>query len=244
VIALLGLGALVTIPHHVVVGLVSGVNKALPAGAAAVVTSAITHADRSPGRLSTVVIAAAVALWSATSGMVMVEEGLDMAYGLPRDRSFLQKRLRALPLLVGSTMLGGGASALVVFGAQLGHPLERDVPVAGYAFAVIWTIVRWVVAVVLVELLFSLLYYLAPNRPRATWRLASPGALVATALWALISLGFSLYTSKFGSYTSTYGAFAGVAILIFWLYLTGVAIFLGAEIDAATERYRTPGARS
>jgi membrane protein len=82
----------------------------------------------------------------------------------------------------------------------------------------------------------SLLYYLAPNRPRARWRWASPGALFATVLWAVVSLGFSLYTSSFDSYGRTYGAFASVAILIFWLYLTGLAIVVGAEVDAAIER--------
>jgi membrane protein len=86
------------------------------------------------------------------------------------------------------------------------------------------------------NLLMSLLYYAAPNRPRSRWRWTSPGASFATILWAIVSLGFSFYTSKFGSYGSTYGAFAGVAILIFWLYLTGFAILIGGEVNAAIER--------
>lgn len=81
-----------------------------------------------------------------------------------------------------------------------------------------------------------MLYYLAPNRPEARWQWVSPGAVVATALWAAISVAFSFYTSFSGSYSKTYGAFAGVAILIFWLYLTGMAILLGGEINAAFER--------
>jgi membrane protein len=109
-------------------------------------------------------------------------------------------------------------------------------PVGGGVFAVGWTALRWVIALGLINVLLSLVYSLAPHRARPRWRWTSTGTVVATALWALVSLGFSLYTSTVGSYGRTYGVFAGVAILIFWLYLTGVAILLGGEIDAAIER--------
>jgi membrane protein len=237
IIALLGIASLVTVPRSVVVSLIHGVSKSLPSGAAQVFSVAITHtAQRTGADLWTTVVASAVALWSATSGMVMVEEGLDMAYGLPADRSFLAKRIVALPLLAGATVLGGAASALVIFGPQLGTLIRDATPFASSEFAAAWTVLRWVSAIVLMTMLFSILYYVAPNQPRRRWRWTSPGALLATLLWALVSLGFSLYTSNFGSYGRTYGAFAGVAILIFWLYLTGLAILVGGEVDAAIER--------
>ena len=100
-------------------------------------------------------------------------------------------------------------------------------------------VLRWAVALGLIAFLLSVIYYVAPNRAQR-WQWMSPGALVATALWALISVGFSFYTSASGSYTRTYGAFAGVAILIFWLYLTGIAILVGGEINAAFERQARP----
>jgi membrane protein len=237
IIALLGIAALVAIPSNVVINLIHGVSKSLPSGAAQVFTVALTHATKHPGDdLSATIIASVVGLWSATSGMVIVEEGLDMAYGLPADRSFLQKRLVALPLLVGASVLGGAASALVIFGPQLGSLIKDSSPMGGPAFSAVWTLLRWVIALILMNFLFSLLYFIAPNRKRPRWRWASPGALLATALWALVSLGFSFYTTSFGSYGKTYGAFAGVAILIFWLYLTGLAILMGAEVDAAIDR--------
>jgi membrane protein len=237
IIALLGIAALVTVPSNVVINLIHGVSKSLPSGAAQVFTVALTHATKHPGAdLSATVIASVVGLWSATSGMVIVEEGLDMAYGLPADRSFLQKRMVALPLLVGAAVFGGAASALVIFGPQLGSLIKDSSPMGGPAFSAVWTLLRWVIALMLMNFLFSLLYFVAPNRKRPRWRWASPGALLATALWALVSLGFSFYTTSFGSYGKTYGAFAGVAILIFWLYLTGLAILMGAEVDAAVDR--------
>jgi membrane protein len=240
IIALLGVTALVDVPRHVTVTLINGVTKALPAGAAGVFTSAIKHSEgRASGALTAIVIAGAVALWSATSGMVMVEEGLDMAYELGMDRSFMAKRLRALPLLLAAAVLGGGASALIVFGQAIGEAFKGALPFGGGAFLVLWTFVRWIVALLLVNLLLSVLYYVAPNRTRPQWQWVSPGAIVGTLLWAAISLAFSFYTTVSGSYSKTYGAFAGVAILIFWLYLTGMAILLGGEINAAVERHVT-----
>jgi membrane protein len=240
IIALLGVASLVTLPSSVVVNLIHGVTKTLPAGAADVFTKAISHSTtRVRGDVVATILASLVAVWSAVSGMVIVESGLGMAYGLPRDRSFLQKRFIALQLLVGGIVLGGGASALTVFGAQLGDLVKESIPISTVAFGFSWTVLRWVVALGLINLLFTLLYYLAPNRARPKWRWTSLGSLLATCLWALVSLGFSLYTSDFSSYERTYGAFAGVAILIFWLYLTGLAILVGGEVDAAVERLQS-----
>ncbi len=237
IIALLGIATLVTVPSHVVISLINGVTKSLPAGAAQVFTTAITHAaQHTRADLFTTVAASAIALWSATSGMVIVEEGLDMAFDLPLDRSFLHKRTVAMPMLLGATVLGGCASALVIFGPQLGNVIKESAPLGGPAFSAVWTILRFAIALALMNLLMSLLYYFAPNRPRARWRWVSPGALFATILWAVVSLAFSFYTSSFNSYGRTYGAFASVAILIFWLYLTGLAIVVGGEVDAAIER--------
>ncbi|MBW4029541.1 MAG: YihY/virulence factor BrkB family protein [Acidobacteria bacterium] len=238
IIALLGVASLVTIPPRVVADLIHGVSVALPSGAAAVLTQSLTDAQRHAGDgLATTVVASVVALWSATSGMVVVEEGLDMAFGLPADRTFVVRRVIALPLLLGSVVLGGAASALVVFGSQLGRLFRDVVPIHGGLFVASWDSFRWVVALALMNVLLSMFYFIAPNR-RSRWRWTSAGAVVATLTWALVSLGFSLYTSKFGSYGSTYGAFAGVAILIFWLYLSGLAILMGAEVDAVVARLR------
>jgi len=237
IIALLGVASLVTLPPSVVVSLIHGVTEALPASAADVFTKAISHStERVHGDLVATILASVVALWSAVSGMVIVEVGVGMAYGIRNDRSFLRKRFVALQLLVGGIVLGGGASALTVFGPQLGNVIKDSLPFDNVTFGFTWTLVRWVAALTLINLLFTVLYFFSPNRPRQRWRWTSVGSLLATLVWALVSLGFSLYTSDFSSYDRTYGAFAGVAILIFWLFLTGLAILVGGEVNAAVER--------
>jgi membrane protein len=238
-IVLLGITSLLQLPASTVRRLIHGATVALPAGASSVVTRAIAHAHgRTAGGVAATAIAAAVALYSATSGMAAVEEGLDMAYDVPADRKFLKKRLVALELMVAVALLGGAAAALVVFGPQIGRAINGAVPVAGFAFVAGWTAVRWVAAIVLVTVLFAFIYWRAPNRDSPRWHWLTPGSIFAGAVWLAASLGFSYYTSSFGSYGKTYGAFAGVVILILWLYITGAVMLLGAEINAELERRR------
>jgi membrane protein len=219
--------------------LVTELGKQLPQGASSVFADALTTAANhhtSKSSLVAVIIGVVIALWSASSGMAALETGLDVAYEVPVDRKFAVKRLYALPLMLATAVIGGAASALLVFGPLIESGIAGHVGITGTAFGVVWQIVRWALTIILITLLFSVYYFFGPNRETPRWQWVSPGGVVGTVIFLLASVGFSFYVKDFGSYSKTYGAFAGVVILIFWLYLTGIAIMLGAEINAESER--------
>jgi len=244
VIATLGFLALVRANAHLVMSITHAVEKALPPGVAGVFTSAVKAATtRQSGSAVAVFVGIGAAIWSASGGMSALQQALDVAYEVPVDRKFIARRIHSIPLMAATLVLGGVGAALVILGAPIGTGIEGHVPLHGFAFLVIWTILRWTVTLLAITSLFSIFYFAGPNRESPHWQWVSVGGAIATVVFLVASLGFSFYVTRFGSYGKTYGAFAGVAILIFWLYLTGLAVLVGGELNAELDRHAAAGAR-
>ncbi len=238
-IALLGFVSLVNLDKNQVDHLVNGLSKALPGSAAQVFNTAVTSAqNHKTGSLATVIVGIVVAVWSASGGMAALETALDVAYEVPTNAKFLKKRGKALLLMLCTVVFGGIASIFIVEGAPLGKEIGSLISFHGTGFNIVWDVVRWVLTIILVSLLFSCYYYFGPNRETPKWQWVSPGGVIGTIIFLAASLGLSFYVAKLGnaSYAKTYGALAGVVLLMLWLYLTGLAILLGGEINAETER--------
>ena len=239
VVAAIGVISLVHLGASQLDHLINGLSKALPGGASQVFETAIKQANsKTSGALTTVILGIVLAIWSASGGMVALETALDVAYEVPKSAKFVKKRLKAFVLILCTVIFGGLSSVFIVEGAPLGSALSNLIGWHGLGFTIVWTVVRWVLTIILVSLLFSCYYYIGPNREMPSWQWVSPGGVVGTIIFLIASLGFSFYVTEFGnsSYSKTYGSLAGVALLIFWLYLAGIAVLVGGEINAESER--------
>lgn len=231
---------LVGISSSAMTTLIRDLSVVLPSSAVTVLAGALRSSSSRTASTVEVVSGLAVALWSAVEAMAALQVGLDIAFAVRRDRGFLARRLRALPLLGAMVVLGGAAFALVVLGHPIGELIHRSLPGVGSVFDLVWTVLAWVGALLLVTLLLAVLYAFGPNRSRPLGRLVTPGSALATVGWVVASLAYSVYLRDFGHASRDYGALAGVAVLLLWLFLTAVLLLVGAELDRAWEATRAP----
>lgn len=202
-------------------GIIDSIRSSMPGGAGEVLTEAVASAEN-PSRGGSLVAALsgiALALWSATAGMVALQAGLNVAYDEPKDRKFIGKRAVGLVLLLATALLGSAPSPFFTFGE-----------------GPFFSIIGWILTAAAITVLFSIFYYLGPNRETPTWQWVTAGGIVGALLWMGAWVGFGYYASNFGSYGKTYGPLAGVIVLIFWLYLSSIAVLVGGELNAELER--------
>lgn len=187
--------------------------------------------DSSPSGLRLGVFAGlALALWSASSGMKHLMGALTLAYDEVDDRKFVRLRGLALLLTLGAIVLALLALAGMVV------PDGLDDSGSTGTLRTVLQFARWPVLALIVVVALSVLYRWAPDRDAARWRWVSPGALLATAVWLVASIAFSIYTANFGKYNETYGTLGAIVVVMLWLYITAYAVILGAELNCELER--------
>ena len=237
-LAAIGIMGLLALADTATSDIAKAIRTTLPGDAAEVLVNSVTKAGRQSNGSSVVatVLGIGLALWSASAGMVAMQVGLDVAYDVEEERKFVKKRVTALILVGVTLLLGGVATALIVFGQPIGESLSTHLPFGESAFVVGWTVARWALGIVALTVLFASFYYLGPNRDSPKWSWISPGGVVGVLIWLAASLGFSFYVSSFSSYAETYGSLTGVVVLILWLYLTALAVVVGGEFNAELER--------
>jgi membrane protein len=189
------------------------------------------------GALLGLVVGIAAALWTASGYVGAFMRASNAIYEREEGRPFYI--LRPFQLLV--TLVLVLMAALVVLALIVSGPVATAIGNAvglGGTAVTVWNIAKWPVMLVVVTVMLAILYWSAPNAKPAGFRWITPGSVLAVVVWVVASAGFAFYVANFGSYNKTYGALGGVIVFLVWMWITNVAVLLGAELNAETERGR------
>ncbi|GAB3942959.1 YihY/virulence factor BrkB family protein [Micromonospora vulcania] len=220
-------------------GVQDTVNQAVPNDSVQKIIEDAINQARDSGGLASVaaIIGLLAAFWSASGYIGAFMRASNSIYDVPEGRPIW----KTVPIRAGVTALIGvlllASAVIVVFTGRLAEA-AGDVIGVGATAVTVWDIAKWPVLLLLVILMFAILYWASPNARHGGFRWVSPGGVLAMVIWLVISGLFAFYVSNFGSYNKTYGALAGVIIFLVWLWLSNIAILLGAEFDAELERGR------
>ena len=173
-------------------------------------------------------------LWAASNGMGAITAALNVAYDVEETRPWWKQRLVAVVLTIALSILVITALLLVLLGGRVADGLAAHYQLGGF-FPIAWKVLQWPIVFAFMVLAFALIYYFAPSLKDQDWKWLTPGSLIGVVLWLLVSFGFKGYLHFFDSYSTTYGSLGAVIILMLWLYLTGVAILIGSEINSEIE---------
>jgi membrane protein len=173
------------------------------------------------------------ALWSSSAALTAIIDTLNRAYDLDETRPWWQVRLLGIGLTVGLAVFILTAFTLVVAGPELARWVTDRL---GFAreVATAWAVLQWPIVFLLVAFGVALIYYFAPDADQ-DWAFITPGSTLATLLWLVASLGFRFYVQNFSDYNATYGALGAAVLLLLWLYVSGLAVLVGAEMNSEIE---------
>ncbi|MGI5214456.1 YihY/virulence factor BrkB family protein [Plantactinospora sp. CA-290183] len=202
-----------------------------------ILLAGLTQVQGSAGAASlAAALGVVVAFWTASGYVGAFMRAANAMYDVPEGRPLVKTLLLRLGVtaLVGVLVLI--SLVLLVFSGRLAEQVGRRLGV-GSAGVLAWDIVKWPVLVLLVSLIFAILYWATPNA-RQGFRWISPAGIFAVLAWAVVSAAFALYVANFASYNRTYGSLAGVIVFLVWLWLSNLAVLLGAELGAELLRER------
>jgi membrane protein len=237
--ALLFLLALASLfPFELIQDLLSSLALVAPPEVLSIIRDQITKIATGDDRgILTIGIVGAV--WSSSAALGAMIDAMNRAYDVTESRPWWKVRLIAMALTIALAAFILVSSLLVLVGPMVAEWLGRY---AGYgvAFEWAWKILQWPLAVLLTTTGIAIVNYVAPD-VRQEWRWTIPGSIFATILWLLTSLAFKVYVARFADYNETYGAIGGVMVLMLWFYLSGLAILVGAEMNAEIEHASPEG---
>jgi membrane protein len=193
----------------------------------------ITGRAKSPGLLSFGIL---FTIWSASGAFAALINALNRAYDVQETRPFWKVRGIAVLMTFGLSVLILLGVLLMVFGPSIGEAIANVFGLRE-TFEMVWNIVRWPVALLLLVFTVALIYYFAPDVEQP-FRWITPGGLIGVLLWVLASAIFSFYVNNFGSYNKTYGSIGVVIVLLLYLYISSLTVLFGATLNATLVRMK------
>jgi membrane protein len=218
--------------------LIDNISTATPGPAKDIFTSAIENLQKTQGAAGVLfVVGIAGAIWSASGYVAAFMRASNSIYDIPEGRPIW----KTAPVRIGVTIVLLALVAVSAFAVAVTGGLAQQVGNligVGDTAVTIWDIAKWPVLLLIVSFMFAFLYWAAPNVKQPKFRWLSPGGLLAVLVWLLASGLFAFYVGNFGSYNKTYGALGGVITFLVWLWISNIAVLLGAELNAELERER------
>jgi membrane protein len=233
----IGIFALVSNPSEAAT-LVDRLSGIMPADAQKLLQDSLGRLTNDKGTgVAILIVGSVLALWSLTGAMQNVMWGLNIAYDRDETRGFVRKRITGLTMVA----FAGGAVLLVfgllVLGPHLTTWIGNTVGNESLVTWIWWT-AQWPILLAGLLIAFAGILYLGPNVDHPRWSFLSFGAALAIVLFLLLSGAFAFYVSQFASYNKSWGSLSAVVVMLTWLWLAGVALLFGAEVNAEAERSR------
>jgi membrane protein len=218
--------------------LIDNVEQAAPGPAREIAVSAIENLQQNSGAAGILfVVGLAGALWSASGYVAAFMRASNSIYDIEEGRPIY----KTLPVRVGTTLVLVILLAITAIAVAVTGPLAQevgDLVGLGSAAVTAWDIAKWPVLFLVVSFMFAFLYWAAPNVKQPGFRWISPGGMLGVLIWIVASAAFALYVASFASYNKTYGSLGGVIAFLVWLWISNLAILIGAEFNAELERGR------
>ncbi|MEU0883538.1 YihY/virulence factor BrkB family protein [Lentzea sp. NPDC005914] len=183
------------------------------------------------------IIGLLTAFWTASGYLGAFMRACNAVYDVEEGRPFWKTVPLRLGLTLGSVVLVSLTLGALVLTGGVADTVGNFLGL-GDTVVTVWDIAKWPIIILLVTLAFAVLYWAAPNVRQPGFRWVTPGSLLAIVLWALATVGFAIYVANFASYNKTYGSLGGVIVFLVWLWISNIAVLLGAEFDAELERGR------
>jgi len=234
-----GLFGLLAGPHAVST-VIAKVHGIVPAQTTSLLEGSLKTMTQHKGTsISVLSIGGVLAFWSLTGAMQNLMWAFNIAYNREEGRGFIRRRLTALWMVVFALIGFALAFGVLVLGPHLSTWIGNALG-AKTVVRIVWYVAEWPLLVAGLLVAFAGLMHYGPNVKHPRWRFLSFGSVLAIVIWLVASGAFAVYASKFGSYNKTWGSLAAVVVMLTWLWLSAVALLLGAEINAEAESSKAP----